>query len=166
VVVNQEMVEELVALSAEEVLGTMFFTPVLGRLQTEQESPHRGVRLCFLSGTSDPEHPDTAAPGGHLDIEVSNDAAQAIAANFLAVDEGSAPDHKVDDVLCELGNIICGKIMSDLASGTGFSMLSPEIIRGAGAEWPNVQRFEESFELERGWLRVRLALIQPEHSIS
>ncbi len=151
-------IPELLSLCAEETLGSMFFTPILGPFEAGSEQPYLRVRLCFLGGASRAGHSDAAAPGGHLDIEVSREAADSIAANFLAADEGSVPEHRVDDVLCELANIICGNVMSAIASKAGFSLLSPEIIRDSGEEWPEAQRFQESFELERGWLTVRLAL--------
>ncbi len=154
-----ESIPDVIQASAEEVLGTMFFTPVFGRLQfpADGEAPpcHASVRICFLGGT----HSDISAPGGHLDLEVSLEAAQLLAANFLAAD-GPVANYKVDDVLCELANVICGNIMSSLASENGFALLSPELIRKRQDRWPGARLFQERLELERGWLALRLALIE------
>jgi hypothetical protein len=155
-----ESISDLILSSAEEVLGTMFFTPVFGRLKPDSPGSGDpecggGVRLCFLGGT----HSDISAPGGHLDLEVSCAAAQLIASNFLAV-EGTVSAYRVDDVLCELANVICGNIMSTLASENGFAMLSPEMVRKRQEQWPRTQVFEEKLELEQGWLMLRLGLIQ------
>jgi CheY-specific phosphatase CheX len=150
-------IPNVLAHSAEEVLETMFFTQVVGRRplheEATQEKPFLAVRLCFLGGGD-----SSAQPGGHLDIEVSREGAQWIASSFLAADDGSVPQHRVADVICELTNVVCGNVMSNIASESGFSMLSPEVIRGSTIEWPHAVRYEESFQLERGWLTLRLGL--------
>jgi hypothetical protein len=157
-------ISAVLANSAEEVLSTMFFTQVLGHrpvvdeVDGTTEKPYLTIRLCFLGGLG--THGDSSAsePGGHLDIEVSREGAQWIASSFLAVDDGSVPQHRVADVICELTNVVCGNIMSNIASESGFSMLSPEVIRGSTVEWPHAVRYQESFQLERGWLTLRLGL--------
>lgn len=157
-------IPEVLASSAEDVLETMFFTQVLGRRPFDEiveggpEKPYLSVRLCFLGGLKTNGDSSAAQPGGHLDIEVSREGAQWIASSFLAADDGSVPQHRVADVICELTNVVCGNVMSNLASGSGFSMLSPEVIRGSTVEWPHAVRYQESFQLERGWLTVRLGL--------
>ncbi len=154
-------IADVLAHSAEEVLETMFFTQVIGRRplldEATPEKPFIAVRLCFLGGLKT-EGDSSAQPGGHLDIEVSREGAQWIASSFLAADDGSVPQHRVADVICELTNVVCGNVMSNIASESGFSMLSPEVIRGSTAEWPHAVRYEESFQLERGWLTLRLGL--------
>jgi hypothetical protein len=151
-------IPEVLSLSAEETLGSMFFTPILGPYDASGQQSHVRVRICLLGGCAAAGHSDSAAPGGHLDVEVSREAAYLIARNFLAAEQGSVPDHRVNDVLCELTNIICGNTMSALASKPGFSLLSPEIIRSDGESWPQSESFHKSFELEQGWLTVRLVL--------
>jgi hypothetical protein len=162
-------IPDVLASSAEEVLETMFFTQVLRRrpvneISIQAEKPYLAVRLCFLSGSKtggdscSSIHLGAAQPGGHLDIEVSREGAQWIASSFLAADDGSVPQHRVADVICELTNVVCGNVMSNIASESGFSMLSPEVIRGSTVEWPHAVRYEESLELERGWLILRLGL--------
>lgn len=160
------LVSELVSSSAEEVLETMFFTQVVGKRQPEpdaaaREKPYLTVRMCFLGGAENAGASATAQPGGHVDVEVSRDGAQWIASSFLAADDGSVPQHKVADVICELTNVVCGRIMSQIASVSGFTMLSPEVIRSSSQEWPHAVGYEESFQLERGWLTVRLGLTEP-----
>jgi len=151
-------IPEVLSLSAGETLGSMFFTPILGSHEITGEPPYIRVRICFLGGVMAIGHSDSAAPGGHLDVEVSREAADLIAANFLAADSSSVPDHRVDDVLCELANIVCGNVLSAIASRPGFTLLSPEIIRGEGGMWPETECFVECFDLEQGWLTVRLVL--------
>ena len=105
-------------------------------------------------------------PGGHLDLQVSHEGAQLIASSFLAADDGTVADHRVADVICELTNVVCGNLMSSIASASGFSLASPELIRrsspealhGSTPEGPHTVHYEESFQLERGWLTLRLAL--------
>jgi len=151
--------------SAEEVLETMFFTQVVGKRPLVQdadrqpsEKPYLAVRLCFLGGLDSSGNSPSRRPGGQLDVEVSREGAQWIASSFLAADDGAVPQHRVADVICELTNVVCGNVMSKIASEWGFSMLSPEVIRGPSSEWPYEIRYEESFQLERGWLTLRLGL--------
>ena len=163
-------IPEMLTASAEEVLETMFFTQVIGRGQEAgssdveaEKKPYIAVRLCFLGGAEPGGNPSTDRPGGHFDIEVSRAGAQWIASSFLAADDGSVPQHRVADVICELTNVVCGNILSNIASHSGFSrfgfsMLSPEVIRGRSLEWPHAVRYEEFFQLERGWLTLRLGL--------
>jgi CheY-specific phosphatase CheX len=155
-----EPIPDLLAISAEEVLANMFFTQVVARKPVEgaPEKPFMGVRLCFLGGTEGDQGTSTSKPGGHLDLEVSREGAQWIASSFLAAEDGSVPQHRVADVMCELTNVVCGNVMSSIASASGFSMLSPELIRGSSPEWLHTVHYEESFQLERGWLTLRLAL--------
>jgi CheY-specific phosphatase CheX len=151
-------IADLLAISAEEVLEAMFFTQVIRRRPilddgvAENEKAHMAVRLSFQRG------PRSSQPEGHLDLEVSRDGSQWIASSFLAADDGSVPQHSVADVICELTNVVCGNVMSNIASESGFSMLSPELIRASGPQWPDAELYEESFELERGWLTLRLCL--------
>jgi hypothetical protein len=152
-----EAIADVLFSSAEDVLGTMFFTPVVERIESSSEFEcHASVRLCFLGGS----HADPSEPRGHLDLEVSRDAAQLIASNFLAAG-GSVPSYRVDDVLCELANVICGNVMSRLASDQGFSLLSPELTPRRQEGWPGARVFEERLELERGWLTLRFGLVHP-----
>jgi hypothetical protein len=169
-------IHDVLANSAEEALQVMFFTQVLRRRPANEipiqasdgtiERPYLAVRLCFLgtgktdSSSREPRFipAEAARPGGHLDVEVSREGAQWIASSFLAADDGSVPPHRVADVICELTNVVCGSVMSNIASESGFSMLSPEVMRGSTAEWPHTACYEESFELERGWVTLRLGL--------
>ena len=162
-------VPAVLASSAEEVLETMFFTQVVDRRPlgseadgTTPEKPYLAVRLCFLGGLDSHGNPPSRRPGGQLDVEVSREGAQWIASSFLAADDGSVPQHRVADVICEFTNVVCGNVMSKIASEWGFSMLSPEIIRGPSTEWPNQLSYEESFQLERGWVTLRLGLASAE----
>jgi hypothetical protein len=152
-----ESIPDLLAACAEDVLGTMFFTPVIGRLETG-EPPHLTIRLCFLAGSGRDEQVEASAPAGHMDLEVSREGAQCIASSFLAA-EGPVPEFRVNDVLCELANVVCGNVLSNWASQSGFSLLSPEVIRHSRDEWPNVRCYEDSFELEQGWLKLKLAIV-------
>src|SRR3979409_509601 len=88
----------VLASSAEEVLETMFFTQVVDRRplvdeasEGTPEKPFLAVRLCFLGGLDSSGNPPSRRPGGQLDVEVSREGANWIAASFLAADEGSVP---------------------------------------------------------------------------
>jgi CheY-specific phosphatase CheX len=158
-----ESIPDLLAISAEEVLETMFFTQVVGiqpDVAAAKQAPEDdclAVRLCFLGSAEGAGH------GGYLDLEVSLEGAQWIASSFLAAEEGAVETSKVADVICELTNVVCGNIVSNIASEAGFTMLSPKVLSpesdpGSSSEWLHAACYERSFQLERGWLTLRLKL--------
>lgn len=159
-----ESIPDLLTISAEEVLETMFFTQVVGIKPDVAEAEQTvkdeclAVRLCFLGSA------ESAGHGGYLDLKVSPEGAQWIASSFLAADEGTVEASKVADVICELTNVVCGNIVSNIASEAGFTMLSPKVVPmsspnpGSAPEWLHAVCYEKSFQLERGWLTLRLKL--------
>jgi len=150
-----QCIPDLLVTTAAETLGTMFFTPVTGRLKGAYFSTAANattVRIPFLTGSQ---------TNGHMDLRVSEDGAQWIASSFLAIDEGPVPEHRVNDVICEVANVTCGSLLSTLFSDRGFRLLSPEVLRNPPAENSESESFEEALELERGWLSLHLHLSSP-----
>ncbi len=143
-------IPDLMVTTAADALGTMFFTPVVRRCHGSVVANTNGallVRIPFLAG---------AGSSGHLDIRVSTSGAQSIASSFLAVDEGPVPEHRVNDVICELANVICGSLLSTLLSERGFRLLTPEVMREPAGV--SSSTFEEALELESGWMTLHLNL--------
>jgi len=143
-------IPDLLANTAAEALGTMFFTSVTRRWQgsvVADTSRAPLVRIPFLAG---------AGSSGYLDLRVSREGAQSIASSFLATEE-EVPEHRVNDVICELANVICGALLSVLLSERGFRLLTPEVLREPSGG-VNPATFEEALELERGWLTLHLNL--------
>jgi len=144
-----QSIPDLLVNTAAEALGTMFFTPVTRRLKgsfVANTTDTLLVRIPFLAGSQS---------NGALDVRVSSEGAQWIASSFLASDGATVPEYRVNDVICELANVICGSLLSVMLTDRGFRLLTPEVLR---EKFPDQRpsSFEESLELERGWLTLRL----------
>jgi CheY-specific phosphatase CheX len=137
-----DSVPELLAGAACEVLETMFFTCPLG----DAESGAAG---------EDPFHARVAFKGKHSGIfglSVDGPSALAITSNFLGSgDEGEIAPEQVEDVVCELANIICGTVLSRIDSAARFDIGHPELA-AAAVEGP----YERSLALDDGTLTVSL----------
>ena len=109
--------------SVKEVLEKMFFVePVEEQFPTaESGSGAIAVGLAF-----------DGSPSGSLCLCVGNDAARQIAADFLGEGDDSLPVQKVQEVICELANMICGSFLSHVETSTTFRLASPHL----GAEPP------------------------------
>lgn len=132
----------LLAASAEEVLETMFFTPVTG--QPEPGEPP----LEWISAGLE----FRGEPGGRFRVGVSRPAARALAASFLGLEESEVSGGQVGEVICELANMICGSVVSRLESGAPIALLHPELVEGPP---PGAARL---LAIEDGWLAVWLEL--------
>ncbi len=125
--------------------------------------------MFFSAVIQEAEHPPEAAgreiavgvtfhgePAGVMWLAIESDAARGMSANFLGVDPGEVSDDQVSEVICELSNMVCGAVLSRVATESVLSLDSPkpvpleEISSGAGSRrW---------FALENGSLRVLLSL--------
>jgi CheY-specific phosphatase CheX len=133
--------DQLVNASASEVLETMFFTGVIG----EAESlPSDGLttRLNFR-GT----------PSGSVGVSLSRESSRQIAAGFLAEEEQGISQDRVDEVICELTNMLCGSLLSKIESDGAFELSHPEL-----APLPGNPEYSRNFEIENGTLGVWLTL--------
>jgi len=111
--------ENALRLAAEEVLEKMFFVQPL-----EEHSGGADDSGTVLSA----ELTFEGAPSGSLTLAVSESAARQIAADFLGEDEGGVSDRKVQEVVCELANMICGSVLSRVESETTFRLAAPRLL--------------------------------------
>jgi CheY-specific phosphatase CheX len=104
--------------SVEDVLEKMFFIRSLGDASGEAILADSEVkaRLAF-----------DGEPSGSLTLRVSRAAARSISADFLGADEGDLNEQQVDEVVCELANMICGSVLSRVESAVTFRLAQPEL---------------------------------------
>jgi len=133
--------DQLVNASASEVLETMFFTGVLGAA-TDLPSDPITTRLDFR-GT----------PAGSFGLSFSHESSRQIAAGFLAEDEQDISQVQVNEVICELTNMLCGTLLSRIDSETSFDLSHPEL-----APLPDNPEYSRNFETDIGTLGVWLNL--------
>jgi CheY-specific phosphatase CheX len=133
--------DQLVNASASEVLETMFFTGILGTASDLPADPIT-TRLNFR-GT----------PSGSFGLSFSHDSSRQIAAGFLAEEEQDISQMQINEVICELTNMLCGSLLSRIDSETSFDLSHPEL-----APLPDHPEYSRAFETEIGPLGVWLNL--------
>jgi CheY-specific phosphatase CheX len=111
--------QQALAESAEETLETMFFLSPVDEpdpLPAPAE-PQVGAELEFEGD-----------PPGRLSLRVTAAAARSIAADFLGEPEEDLSSGQVDEVICELANIVCGAVLSRVESAAVFRLGPPRIV--------------------------------------
>lgn len=131
--------------AARDVLNVMFFTDIVEEGEASpcpQPFPVQ-VRVNF-----------TGDETGAFVMEVDETAAGAMAGSFLGTDPVTLPsDEEIDQVMGELGNMICGAFLSRFEKEGLFSLSSPEVLRPAAGSIPGVHR---SLELMEGFMDLRV----------
>ncbi len=114
---------EILCAAARQVLETMFFTSIMGEREGPSEDPVVEARVSFEGD-----------PSGSFGLKLSAGAARAIAANFLgAEDDGEVTGAQVGEVACELANMICGALLSQVESDSAFQISHPRLVASGEA---------------------------------
>jgi CheY-specific phosphatase CheX len=110
-----EAANESLIQAVDSVLETMFFAVPDGPGDPAalNAADTFGAWLTFTGHTT-----------GRLSVTVSGPAARLLAADFLGTDPQSVSDVHVTEVICELANMICGSVVSQL-EGEGLIRLTP-----------------------------------------
>jgi CheY-specific phosphatase CheX len=66
-------------------------------------------------------------PSGDLLLVLNRQAARGIAADFLGENGSCLTGREVEEVFCELANMICGAVLSRVESAATFQLASPVI---------------------------------------
>ncbi len=141
---NEVMAAELVG-AARDVLNVMFFTDILEESERAgaERPPAIGVRVEF-SGEA----------AGEFRMELDPGTAEAMAGSFLGTEVGTGVSElEVDQVMGELGNMVCGAFLSRFEQEGLFALSSPEVRRPAERGRSGVYR---ALVLEDGWMDLRV----------
>lgn len=97
---------------------------------------------------------------GRLEVRVSERIPRELASNMLGADESADPQMQ-RDALGELGNVLCGNVVSAMTNGVGVFHLHPprlldEAQLGIGLE-PNEECVEVGFDEGRAQIRLFLS---------
>lgn len=107
-----------------DVLERMFFVePVHATPESEHSSPGIEAYLPYAAGVA-----------GWLRLHAAGAAARALAADFLGSAEEDLAQSTVEEVFCELANMICGAALSRLEPSAAIRLGQPRI---AVAEAPS-----------------------------
>jgi len=78
-----------------------------------------------------------------------------MAVDFLAADESGLTSRQVEDVMCEMTNVICGAALSRLESEQALRLSTPCIVTGGGVpEMPGA--VEQSVDIGSGVITATL----------
>jgi hypothetical protein len=145
---TRALVSALLDTCVEQVLETMFFTPVLGPVEPEDgEGRERVSAALNFSGQ----------PSGAFQVDADPRVALSLAGSFLGVEESEVTGQQVDEVMAEFSNITCGFALSNLGRVEYFHLALPETSRTI-AFTPAVEGVRRSFALDLGTLSVCLSV--------
>jgi CheY-specific phosphatase CheX len=113
--------------SVVEVLEKMFFISAFEEPLPEPASsrPCLTAQLVF-----------DGDPPGSLALRTTCAAARSIAADFLGEEQGALSAGQVEEVVCELANMICGAVLSRVESQAVFRLGSPRIVPADASSVP------------------------------
>lgn len=138
--------------SAEEVLGTMFFCSVVGESKVgESKVGESNPNPC--SDAISARVRFEGDPSGTLTIAISLDAARVITSNFLGTELNEPLPREVEQVTCELANIMCGNVLARNTSLKTFCLSPPEIVELTP---PLSHSIAVTLEIEDGWFTTYL----------
>ena len=146
--------DRLLEEAAAEVLETMFFTGLSDEeeaVQPRLAEPLVCTRVVFRG-----------APSGRLGIRVSADTGRQIAANFLGLDASEVCDARMEEVLCELSNMVCGSVLSRIEKDFVFELQHPEIEPAEAGGPRGDQAIRRTLILEEGVMEVWFELEAPQ----
>jgi CheY-specific phosphatase CheX len=142
---DEVMAAELVG-AARDVLNVMFFTDILeegDECACQRPFPIQ-VRVTFSGDQA-----------GEFRMAVDETAAGSLAGSFLGADPVTGPSElETDQVMGELGNMICGAFLSRYEKEGLFALSSPEVLRPEQGELPGVHR---GLELMDGFMDLRVS---------
>lgn len=101
--------------------------------------------------------------GGRLRMELPAAAANAIAANFFGDDGNERSASQVQSLVCELTNIICGSLLSQLNPASVVVLSTPELYTTAEG---SALGTSYSFRLDEWPVRISMAWSSPEERVA
>jgi hypothetical protein len=140
------LVGALLSSCCEQVLETMFFSPVLGNVEPEETFGQARIHAELLFH---------GRPSGSFEVDVTPEACQSLAAGFLGVEEAEVSPKQLDQVLAEFANMACGSALSSLARVEYFH-LDPSRVEPVENFAPAVEGVRRAFQLDGGTLGVCL----------
>jgi len=140
------LVAALLDSCCEQVLETMFFSPVLDHAAPEESNGKDRIhtQLRFHG-----------KPSGAFEVDADFPVARSMAACFLGLDESEVSPAQIEDVLAEFSNMTCGSALSSLGRVEYFHLDTPSTTRSSGFT-PAIEGVRRGFQMEAGTLGVCL----------
>jgi len=118
--------QQALAEAIGETLEKMFFVPWIGERGADAPPQEEfAARLAF-----------EGSPPGRLTLRIAAPLACSIAADFLGEAELAPSERRVEEVICELANMICGSVLSRVENARDFRLGAPRLIPPCGLVRP------------------------------
>lgn len=115
---------QALAESITEILGTMFFSDVMDDCDENAAAPDAlSASLVFHGPIS-----------GDFVLRIDLPAARLLASSFLAEEEDALGPDQIEEIICELANMICGGALTRLHPECICSLSHPEVLRSSTAD--------------------------------
>jgi CheY-specific phosphatase CheX len=133
----------------------MFFAQTLGESSVPEPAENApageiAVRIVFHG-----------EPAGSMTLRLTSAAARQIAADFLGLDEAEVTGLQTSQVVCELGNMICGSLLSRVESATAFQLDAPQAVPPSEALTGDSANVRLAVDLSNGRLILNVATETP-----
>jgi CheY-specific phosphatase CheX len=115
--VSEPSIATALAESVREVLEKMFFVDAMEPAPGETPMAGLAAELSFDGN-----------PPGHFRLVLDQRAARSAAADFLGEDPAELTEEQLNEVVCELANMICGSVLSRIESSATFRLSKPVIV--------------------------------------
>jgi CheY-specific phosphatase CheX len=146
-------IHDALADSAREVLQRMFFVDLSAEVTDAGLGPPPAGIAAQVIFDGDP-------PGSfRLDLDTA--VAQRVSADFLNEDEAELAPDRINEVVCELANMICGSVLSRIESSSTFRLAKPEIALGPTPEVAALLGASFQASLSGGALRAEIRMERP-----
>jgi CheY-specific phosphatase CheX len=147
--VTEQSIDGALAESVQEVLEKMFFVDSLGRAEAGAQPSGIAAELMF-----------DGDPPGSFRLELDVPAARSAAADFLGEDAEELSTEQLNEVVCELANMICGSVLSRIESKATIRLSKPMIVSAAEQpQGPAGASFQAA--LGSGLLRAEIRMERP-----
>ena len=141
----------MLARGVETVLETMFFTAPLPPADAQPGGGALLARVVF-----------EGEPSGTLCLRISEASARSLAASFLGEDEESLGAIQIGQVVCELANMLCGWLLSQVEHDRHFKLGASELLLDESVNLSSSPATsEQTFAIENGILTVALCMDDP-----
>ncbi|MFN3325340.1 MAG: chemotaxis protein CheX [Bryobacteraceae bacterium] len=139
--------ESLLDQATTQALETMYFSTVVGPTETGPAPEESIAAVVSFDGDA----------AGAFWVTVSRDAAGELASNFLGEDAEAVEPERIESVIAEMTNILCGSALSGFYPEGRFVLAAP-VLMGPATGLAGRSVVRRSYELDTGSLSVALAL--------
>lgn len=100
-------------------------------------------------------------PSGRFSLLLDSGAARSIAGDFLGEEDPELEPQQVEEVVCELANMICGAVLSRVESTITFRLDAPLVVNSTDSEASQPETAMHAFPIGNGELTAKIWMEDP-----